>query len=107
MPDVVKKLVQNTCKKRGMRKSAPFCIIFNIEKEVERKDEEEKEKSSKGEIFLKSHVETEVSAADVSAVCYLAYYLQVCSLMGVDDGIPGGKARNLRSAGLGEGVCGA
>ena len=69
-------------------------------------EKEEKRNSSKRKIFLKSHVETEISSVDVGAFRNLAHYLQVHTLVGMDDGIPGGKAGHICTAGMGKGVCG-
>lgn len=78
-----------------------------IKKEVEREDEkEEKRNSSKRKIFLESHVETEISSVDVGAFRNLAHYLQVYTLVGLDDGISGSEARDLCAAGVGKEVCG-
>ena len=41
-------------------------------------------------------METEMAAADVCSLHCLAYHLQVYSVMGMDDGIPGGKACDCR-----------
>lgn len=79
-----------------------------IKKEVEREDEKEKEEkrnSSKRKIFLESHVETEISSVDVGAFRNLAHYLQVHTLVGLDDGIPGGEAGHLCAASVGKEVC--
>lgn len=46
-------------------------------------------------------------AHDVPAICHLAYYFQVYSIMGMDNGFSGCKAGKIYSADMGTRVCGA
>lgn len=99
-------LPQNTYKKQGTEIPPPFCII-STEKEVEKEDEETKETKLKGKIFLESDVAAEISSGHVRAIRDLADHIQVCPPVGLDDGISGREAGDVRAAGLGKAVCGA
>ena len=68
-------------------------------------DEKEEKSSSKTKIFLASHVETEISSVDVSALRSLAHCVQVHTPVGLDHGVPGGKAGHICEAHMGKGVC--
>jgi hypothetical protein len=66
-----------------------------------REKDEEKRNENKTEILLESHVEAEIPSVHVGSLRDMADHIQVCAVMGMDDGLSGGKAWFLCPADVG------
>lgn len=72
-----------------------------------REEDEEKRNQNETKILLESHVEAEVPSVHVGSLRDMADHIQVCAIMGMDDGLSGGKARFLCPADVGAEICGS
>ena len=59
-------------------------------------------KEKRAENYPHNFMETALAAVDVSTICNLADHLQVHSTVGMDNGVSGGKACDVRTSDLGE-----
>ena len=57
------------------------------------------------EVQYAAYVQTAVSVIDVAPVCHLADHFQVHSSVGMDDGFPGGEAKEPLKTHMGKTLC--